>query len=80
MSKRDDVVFQRVVLLVFLGIALYACYGMLKPYLEPIILAILIGLLAQPAHQRLVKVLRGRQSMAAIISCLLLMLVRRQLT
>jgi len=75
MSKRDDVGFQRVILLVFLAIALYACYGMLKPYLEPIILAILIGLLAQPVHQRLVKVLRGRQSTAAVISCLLLMLV-----
>ena len=63
------------ILLVFLAIALYACYGMLKPYLEPIILAILIGLLAQPVHQRLVKLLRGRQSTAAVISCLLLMLV-----
>ena len=75
MSIRDQGGSQRLVLLVFLAIALYACYGMIKPYLEPIILAILIGLLAHPLHERLVRVLRGWQSTAAVISCLLLMLV-----
>jgi len=66
---------QRVVLLIFLGIALYACYWMVKPFLEPIIMAMLIGLLAFPVHQRLVTALRGRQTTAAIISCVALLLI-----
>ena len=36
----------RLVLLIFLAVALYACYWMVKPFLEPIVMAILIGLLA----------------------------------
>jgi len=66
---------QRVVLLVFLGIALYACYWMIRPFLEPIILAMLIGLLAYPLHERLVNALRGRRAAASVLSCLALMLV-----
>ena len=65
----------RLVLLVFLGLALYACYWLVKPFLEPIVLAILIGMLAFPAHHWLVSKLNGRQSSAALISCLVLSLV-----
>ncbi len=65
----------RVVLLVFLGVALYGCYWMVKPFLQPIIMAILIGLLAYPAHERLVSLLRGRETIASLISCLALLLI-----
>ena len=37
----------RRVLLIFLAIALCACYWLVKPFLEPIILAILIGIDSQ---------------------------------
>jgi len=65
----------RLVLLIFLAVALYACYWMVKPFLEPIVLAILIGLLAFPAHERLVVALGGRNTTASIISCLVLLLI-----
>ena len=38
----------RLVLLIFLAIALYACYWLVKPFMQPIILAILIGMLSFP--------------------------------
>jgi predicted PurR-regulated permease PerM len=66
---------QRVVLLVFLGVALYACYSMIEPFLEPIFMALLIGLLAYPLHERLVTALRGRRATASFLSCLALVLV-----
>jgi len=66
---------QRAVLLVFLGVALYACYSMIKPFLEPIVMAMLIGLLSYPLHERLVTALRGRRGAAAVLSCLALLLV-----
>lgn len=65
----------RLVLLVFLAIALYACYYLIEPFLEPIVLAILIGMLAFPAHSRLESRLGGRQNTASVISCLVLCLV-----
>ena len=37
----------RVWLLVFLVIALGACYLLIKPYLQPIVLAILIGIMGK---------------------------------
>jgi predicted PurR-regulated permease PerM len=75
MKARLDVNSNRVILLIFLGIALYACYWLVKPFLQPIILAILIGWMAFPLHQRLVLALRGRISLASLLSCLALSLV-----
>ncbi len=75
MKTRLDVSSNRVILLFFLGIALYACYWLVKPFLQPIILAILIGWMAFPLHQRLVVALRGRITLASLLSCLALSLV-----
>jgi predicted PurR-regulated permease PerM len=65
----------RAVLLGFLALSLFASYWLIAPFLEPIILAILIGLLAYPAHERLVSALHGRKTLASLISCLLLSLL-----
>ncbi len=65
----------RVVLLIFLAVAVYACYTMVKPFLEPIVMATLVGLLSYPAHQRLVVALKGRRATASIISCIALLLI-----
>ena len=65
----------RIVLLVFFVLALAACYVLIRPYLEPIVLAILIGLLAHPVHEKLVILLRGRENTGALLSCLLLSLI-----
>ena len=65
----------RVVLLVFLALALYASYWLLRPFLEPILLAMLIGILAMPLHRHMELMLRGRDSLAALLSCLILLLL-----
>lgn len=65
----------RIVLLIFLALALYACYLLIQPYLQSIVLAIMIGLLAYPLHTKLIRALKGRETSAAILSCLLLCLV-----
>jgi len=75
MKARLDLSSNRVILLIFLGIALYACYWLVKPFLQPIILAILIGWMAFPLHQRLVEALRGRITLASLLTCLALSLV-----
>lgn len=75
MNPRFEDRSHRVVLLVFLALALFASYWLIAPFLEPIILAILIGLLAQPAHERLVVALRGRVTLASLLSCLILFLI-----
>lgn len=75
MSTRFEGRSHRVVLLIFLAVALYASYSLIKPFLQPIILAILIGMLAFPLHQRLVRALKGRNSTASLLSCLALLLV-----
>ena len=75
MNTRFKVGSNRVVLLIFLAIALYASYWMVKPFLQPIILAILIGMLTFPLHQRLVRLMKGRNTAASLASCLALLLV-----
>lgn len=65
----------RVVLLIFFAIALYASYSLIEPFLQPIILAILIGMLTFPLHQRLVQLTKGRNTLASLASCLALLLV-----
>ncbi|MEZ5572649.1 MAG: AI-2E family transporter [Halioglobus sp.] len=75
MNKRFESGSHRVVLLLFLAVALYACYWLIKPFLEPIIMAILVGLLAYPLHERVVRWVRGRQSVAALLSCVALSLL-----
>jgi predicted PurR-regulated permease PerM len=75
MSNRFEGRSQRVVLLLFLAVALFASYLLIKPFLQPIILAILIGMLAFPLHQRLVRLMKGRITAASLASCLALLLV-----
>lgn len=65
----------RIVLLIFLALALYASYWLVQPYLQSIVLAILIGMLAYPLHLKLETALGGRSNSAALLSCLLLFLV-----
>ena len=65
----------RWVLLVFMAVSLYACFLLVEPFLQPIILAILIGMLTIPLHERLVAKLNGRHNIASLLSVLLLTLV-----
>jgi predicted PurR-regulated permease PerM len=65
----------QIVLLIFLALALYASYWLIEPYLQSIVLAILIGMLAYPLHLRLEQRLGGRSNSAALLSCFILFLV-----
>ncbi|GAB5450355.1 MAG: AI-2E family transporter [Halioglobus sp.] len=65
----------RLVLLVILAVSLYGCYVLVRPFLEPIVLAILVGMLAHPIHHRVEMRLGGRQSVAALLTCVGLCLV-----
>jgi predicted PurR-regulated permease PerM len=75
MDNRFESGSHRAMVLVFLGLALWACYWLIQPFLQPIILAILIGLLAFPLHQRVVQLMRGRRNVASLVSCLALALL-----
>jgi predicted PurR-regulated permease PerM len=74
MSIENSSLASRVVLLIFLAVALYASYSLIKPFIEPIVLAILVGMLAHPLHHRIVQALGGRESTAALVTSLLLCL------
>jgi predicted PurR-regulated permease PerM len=62
-------------LLVFLAGSLYACYLLIEPFVQPIILAILIGMLTIPLHERVLAKLNGRHNIASLLSVVLLTLV-----
>ncbi|MCP3922949.1 MAG: AI-2E family transporter [Desulfobacterales bacterium] len=59
--------------LLFLGI--YTCYGILKPYLNPIIIALILAAVIGPVHRRIEKKLKNKKNIAAGLSCLLLTFV-----
>jgi predicted PurR-regulated permease PerM len=75
MDKRFESRSHRAMVLVFLAVALYTCYWLIQPFLQPIILAILIGLLAYPLHERVVQLMHGRRNSASLVSCLALSLL-----
>ena len=57
------------------AVALYACYWLIAPFMQPIILGILIGMLAFPLHDWMEKKLYGRSNLAALLGCLALSLL-----
>ena len=70
MDSTPDPTPNRLILLIFLAVALYASYRVVAPFIEPIILGILIGMLAFPLHDWMEKKLRGRTNLAALLGCL----------
>jgi predicted PurR-regulated permease PerM len=70
MSNAPEPTSNRLILLVFLGLAIYASYRVVAPFIEPIIIGILIGMLAFPLHDWMVVKLRGRRNLAALLGCL----------
>lgn len=70
MTGEPDPTPNRLILLVFLAVALYASYRVVMPFMEPIVLGILIGMLTYPLHDRMESALRGRKNLAALIGCL----------
>ena len=55
--------------------AFFLCYKMLGPYLDPIIIGIILSVLTNPVYQWLKQECRNKKSIAAFISCILLILI-----
>ena len=53
-----------------LGIVLYFCFRIMQPFLMPIFLALILSTLLAPVYDLLLKKLKGRQSLTALIVCL----------
>lgn len=65
----------RLVLLLCLGLAVYACYLLIQPYMEPVLLALILGMMIYPLHETFQQRLGNRPNLAATLSCCLLTLV-----
>jgi predicted PurR-regulated permease PerM len=62
-------------LLFLLILSIFACYNLLKPYLNPIFLALILSTILHPVNQKIEQWVRGRRTLAALLSCVLLTLV-----
>src|ERR1051326_7708062 len=60
-------------LLVLAAIALYFCYLIARPFLNPVFLAVMIAIVFQPVHLRIQALVRSRNR-AALISIVLVLL------
>ncbi len=67
--------FSHYFLFFLIFIVLVACYNIIKPYLHPIVLAVLLAVVFNPVHRRIVKCVRGHENLGAFLSCLFLSLV-----
>jgi predicted PurR-regulated permease PerM len=56
-------------------IVFIACYHIIKPYINPIVLAAILAIILSPIQQRLEKILHERKNLAALISCTLLTII-----
>lgn len=73
--RSRDLWLSRSVHLFLLVVALYLLYRVLQPYLDSIVLAGLLALISYPVHGRILHLVRGRRVVAALISCLLLLVL-----
>lgn len=62
-------------LIVLLSIAIFALYFILKPFLTEILVATILASIFYKLYLRLVKFLKGRRQIAALIMCLALLLL-----
>jgi predicted PurR-regulated permease PerM len=56
-------------------LVLIACYKIIQPYQHAIILATILAAVLHPVHRKIVTLVRGRENLAAFLSCLFLTLV-----
>jgi len=62
--------------LVFLIVlSLYFCWRIMEPYIDPVLIALILATLTSPVNDWLVRRLRGRKNLAALASCFLLIMV-----
>nr|WP_086940084.1 AI-2E family transporter [Thaumasiovibrio occultus] len=56
-------------LLLALGVAVYACYRLIQPYIGPIVLAFILSLLFYPVHEKIEQRMKKRRNLASLLSC-----------
>lgn len=64
-----------VCLLALAAIALYLCYLIAKPFLAPLLIAVMIAIVFHPAHLRIRKLVRNANGAATISTALVLLVV-----
>lgn len=64
--------YNHTILLIALGLAVLACYLLIRPYLEPLLIALIFGLLFHPLHQWIAGKVAQRPNLAALLSCMVL--------
>jgi len=62
-------------LFILIFIVLIACYHIIKAYIHPIILALVLSIVFNPIHRKIEYLCRNRKNLAAFVSCNLLTLV-----
>ncbi len=62
-------------LFLLLFVSLFTCYRMIRPYLDPVIMALILAGLSGPVYRWLEKKTRGRTNLAALLCCIILTLV-----
>ena len=72
MNDQQEPASNRFILLICLALAAYFSYWVIEPFLRPIVLAILIGMLAFPLHDWMEVRLGGRKNLTALLGCLAL--------
>lgn len=72
MSEKVRISSSHWVLIAALLAAGYACYLVVQPYINSIVMAFIISLLIFPAHEWIENKLPGKRNLAAFISCLIL--------
>lgn len=65
----------RWLVVVALGLAVYACYQLIAPYIGIVCLAFIFSLLSYPLHIKILDRLNGHKNIASIVSCALLTIV-----
>jgi len=65
----------QIFLFVLLAASILGCYLMLRPYLNAIILALILSILLYPVNRRIKKWVKGRKNLAAFLTCALLVLL-----
>lgn len=74
-QKLSEINQSQYFLLFLLLLSIFACYRLFRPYLNPIILAIILSTLLRPLNNKIEQWVRGRENLAAFLSCVLLILV-----
>ncbi|WCE30232.1 AI-2E family transporter [Vibrio sp. SCSIO 43137] len=72
MSENNKISSSHYVLIVALLTAAYACFLIVQPYVNSIIMAFIISLLMFPVHEWIEKKVQGKPNLASLLSCTVL--------